>query len=184
MNSAPIIESGMNFGPEDDCCFYIEKSQAYQSIRNNRIPMAELWLLRTNPKKALVIWIVEAKSGAPQPQKQEDFDEFIGKVRDKLANALMLGVALYLNRHGDSQTLPEKFRSLAWSQVQFRLALIINGRSEGWQTGEWLIPLQDSLRKELQPLAKIWSLQPSSVVVLNAELAREHGLIARDLPLT
>jgi hypothetical protein len=65
-----------------------------------------------------------------------------------------------------------------------RLALIINGQSEGWQTGEWLIPLQDSLRKELQPLAKIWSLQPSSVVVLNAELAREHGLIARDLPLT
>jgi hypothetical protein len=78
---------------------------------------------------------------------------------------------------GPYHELPEQLRKLDWSNVQFRLALIITGSSNGWVTGEWLPPLQDALRKKLTPLTKIWALQPNSIFAFNTELARERGLV-------
>jgi hypothetical protein len=123
-----FIESGMTFGPyEDGCCFRIEQSDTYRAIQDS-VQIAEFLLLVTQAKNSPVIWIVEAKSSSPKPQTQPDFNKFIGEIRDKLVNALMLGVACMLKRHSQAQVeLPDSFKTIDLATVGFRLVLIING---------------------------------------------------------
>jgi len=94
MKPVYIVESGMKFGPySKDECFSIEKSKTYEEIQQN-IKMAEFMLLRSQQ-----LWIIEAKSSTPRPETQPNFDIFIEEVREKLSNALSLGLALCLKRH-------------------------------------------------------------------------------------
>ena len=170
MTIEPIIESGMTFGPyREEYCFYIEKSQTYQKIQTG-VKMAEFLLLRTQDKP--IVLIIEAKSSTPRIESQPNFDDFIREIRDKLSNALMLGVATSLKRHSTWEELPTVFQTLDLSVASFRLILVINGHQEAW-----LPPLQDAIKKELHPMVKIWNLPPTAVVVMNDTIARSQGLI-------
>ena len=173
MTTQPIVESGMTFGPyPDGRCFYIEKSNTYADIQQG-VQMAEFLLLRINNGKLPVLWVVEAKSSTPQPATQPNFDEFIAEIREKLVNAFSLGWASCLNRHQQANAeLPDPFKELDLSQVDVRFVLVINGHQDAW-----LPPIQEALQKELHSTVKTWRFAPTSVAVINEELARKYGLI-------
>lgn len=179
MMAEPIIESGMTFGPfPEGHCFYIERSAVYQKVKDG-VQMAEFLLLRFKDGHLPAVWVIEAKSSTPRPETQPNFGEFIDEIRQKLTNALSLGLAACLNRHEDADAeLSEPFKALDLSVVGFRLVLVINGHKK-----EWLPPLQEALSKALQSTVKVWALPPTAVVVINDGQARSRGLIqanARD----
>ncbi len=182
MTISPINESGMTFGPyPDGRCFYIEKSRTYADLKQG-VPIAEFLLLRDHDGKPPIIWVVEAKSSAPKPASLQQFDEYILKIREKLVNAFSLGWASCLNRHREAEEeLPSPFKSLDLSQTGVRFVLVISGHKESW-----LPPIQDALKYELHSTIKTWCLGPTSVAVMNEELAMQHGLIlpAQQGPIT
>ncbi|MDC8445797.1 MAG: hypothetical protein LV471_07720 [Nitrosomonas sp.] len=173
MTTQPIVESGMTFGPyPDGRCFYIEKSNTYADIKEG-VQMAEFLLLCIDNGKPPVLWVVEAKSSTPRPETQPNFEEFTAEIREKLVNAFSLGWASRLKRHQRTEAeLPDPFKTLDLSVTEVRFVLVINGHKE-----EWLPPIQEALKKALNSTVKTWSFSPTSVVVINEELAREHGLI-------
>lgn len=171
MTTEPIIESGMTFGPypEGDC-FYIEKSETYQKIKQG-VKIAEFLLLHSQDDS--IVWIVEAKQSSPRPETQPNFDDFLLEIQEKLTNALTLTVATCLKRHSTWGELPNSFQTLDLEKASFRLILVIKGHQEAW-----LPPLQDALKKALNPTIKTWNLSATSVVVLNDTMARLQGLIS------
>jgi hypothetical protein len=171
MTTEPIIESGMTFGPyPEGHCFYIEKSETYQKIKEG-VKIAEFLLLHSQDDS--IVWIVEAKQSSPRPETQPNFDDFLLEIQEKLTNALTLSVATCLKRHSTYEELPNSFRTLDLEKASFRLILVIKGHQEAW-----LPPLQDALKKALNPTIKTWNLSATSVVVLNDTMARLQGLIS------
>jgi len=174
MTMMSFDESGMTFGPYDeDYCFRVEVSKTYRAIQSN-LQMAEFLLLRTQVGAPPFVWIVEAKQSSPKPETQPNFNEFISEIRDKLTNALSVGVASILERHPKTYAeLPSLFKTLDLSAAEFRLVLIINGHRK-----EWLQPLQDAFRRALHSTSQTWALGPNAVVVINHEDAKRFGLIS------
>ena len=87
MTTEPIIESGMTFGPyPEGHCFYIEKSETYQKIKEG-VKIAEFLLLHSQDDS--IVWIVEAKQSSPRPETQPNFDDFLLEIQEKLTNALL-----------------------------------------------------------------------------------------------
>jgi hypothetical protein len=174
MTMVSFDESGMTFGPYDeDYCFRVEVSETYRAIQY-KVQMAEFLLLRTQVDARPFVWIVEAKQSSPRPETQPNFNEFIVEIRDKLTNALTVGVASILERHPAADAeLPNLFKALDLSTTEFRLVLIINGHRKAW-----LQPLQDALRSALHSTSQTWALSPNAVVVINHEDAKRFGLIS------
>lgn len=173
MTTEPIIESDMTFGPyPEDHCFYIEKSKTYQKIQNG-VQIAEFLLLRFDAEQHPTIWIIEAKSSSPRPETQPNFDEFIAGIKEKLVNAFSLGWASCMGRHQETDyELPASFRNLDLSKTKVRFVLVIKGHQEGW-----LPPLQEALTETFRSTIKTWNFSPTSVAVINEELAKEYRLI-------
>jgi len=163
----PFVESGMTFGPyANGHCFRVETSETYGAIKD-KVQMAEFLLLRTQAEAPPSVWIVEAKKSSPRPETQPNFHEFIGEIRDKLANALTVGIASILKRHPAADAeLPELFKALDLGATKFRLVLIINGHQKAW-----LPPLQDALRSALHATAQTWALGLNAVVAINHDEA-------------
>lgn len=172
MTTAPITESGMTFGPYPaGQCFYIEKSKCYAAVQEG-VQMAEFLLLKQQ-RKERTVWVVEAKSSSPRPGTQPNFAEFIDEIRAKLTHGFLLAVAARLQRHPAAHDeLPDDFKALDLTTQGFRFVLVINGHQAAW-----LPPLNDALALALKPLIKVWGLPATSVMVLNHEGAKEHGLI-------
>ncbi len=177
MSDAFITESGMTFGPHaEGYRFDIEQSATIrllnkQAKTNEGIKPVEFLLLRMDNGKP-TIWIIEAKSSAPQPKSQDDFSQYVKDIKEKFSNSLDVFMALYLKRHSTYAELSEVFCALDMAKVDFRLALIINGFEKAW-----LPPLQDAFSKALKTTVKVWALAPASVVVMNADMACAYGLI-------
>lgn len=169
-------ESGLTFGPYvKENCFRIEDSKSHKRLGDN-VKMAEFVLLKEVAQGASQIWVVECKSSSPRPENSEGFEQFIQDVREKLENGLVLLIASILRSpSGDEPALSAKFRSQDVGAARFRLVLVVNGHRR-----EWLPPLQDSLRARLRVTAKMWRLDPNSVVVMNHDGARQHGLVAAE----
>ena len=170
----PFIESGMTFGPyPNGHFFHIERSASYAAIQQG-VQMGEFLLLRIEMDRVPMMFVVEAKSSTPRPETQPNFDAFVSGVRDKLANALALGLACCLKRHAAAASeLPQPFQTLNLAAVRFRLVLIINGHRK-----EWLPPLQDAMVKALHATTQTWALGANAVAVINDEGARKFGLFA------
>lgn len=178
MSAKAIIESGMTFGPyPDGHCFYIEKGPTLKKInkrakKGEGIAIAEFLLLETKGNQ-ITLSIVEAKTSSPRQTNQENFDSYIHEIKEKLANSLACFIAIYLQRHPENNSeLPDYFKQLEVSSVNFLLILVIKTSKD-----EWLPPLQDRLKKALKPTIKIWNLSPTSVLVLNEEGAKRRGFV-------
>lgn len=173
MTPLSLIESGMTFGPyPDGRCFYIEKSGIYAAIKKN-VQIAEFLLLRIKNGKSPALWVVEAKSSTPRPETKPNFDEFIAEIREKLINGFSLGWASCLGRHPLAEAeLPAAFKTLDLSRTDVKFVLVIKGCQEAW-----LPPLQDALKDALRTTVKTWAFAPTSVAVINDNLAQKYGLI-------
>jgi hypothetical protein len=164
----------MTFGPyAKGHCFRVEHSETYRAIQY-KVQMAEFLFLKSDGDAGPIVWIVEAKQSSPRPESQKGFHGFMGEVRDKLSNALTVGVASILGRHSAAHAeLPELFKSLDLAATKFRLVLIINGHKKAW-----LVPLQDALRTALHAITQTWALGANAVVVINHVDAKRLGLIS------
>ena len=173
MSKITIVESGMTFGPYDEeHCFRIEASATYKELGDG-VKIPEFLLLRFDVTNPPHVWVIEAKSSAPQPKTELDFAEYMDEIRQKLTNGLGLGIASILKRHSSAAgELSTEFKNLDLATCKFRLVLIINGHKD-----DWLPQLQDALNKTLRSIVKTWALGASAVAVLNEEGARKHGLI-------
>ncbi|MBD0314011.1 MAG: hypothetical protein ICV86_14465, partial [Microcoleus sp. T3-bin5] len=145
-------------------------SETYQKIKEG-VKIAEFLLLHSQDDS--IVWIVEAKQSSPRPETQPNFDDFLLEIQEKLTNALTLSVATCLKRHSTYEELPNSFQTLDLEKASFRLILVIKGHQEAS-----LPPLQDALKKALNPTIKTWNLSATSVVVLNDTMARKHKLIS------
>ncbi|MFC4161485.1 hypothetical protein [Chitinimonas lacunae] len=167
-----IEESGMCFGPyPEELCFRIETSRVFRHIGSG-VKMAEFLLLRQAKSETPSLWIIEAKSSSPRPASKQSFDEYIGEIRDKLANALTLAVSIRLGRHQAEDELPVGFHNIDWQNIKIRLILVIRGHQDAW-----LPPLKDALEKALNPCIRLWGLKPPAVLVLNDQNAERQGLL-------
>lgn len=179
MSTQPITitESGMKFGPfEPDECFHVEASRVYKAMQDG-VKMAEFLWLRTNnsiSNNNPEIWIIEAKSSAPHLDNSSGkFEEFIDKIKQKLINALSLGLASVLTRHPQAELeLPCAFKTINLSRVQVKFVVVLKDHPD-----KALLPITRRLKKALLPTIKTWAFDPLSVITLNEALAREHGLI-------
>jgi hypothetical protein len=178
MTDVSILESsGIVFGPfPSEDCWDIEHSACYREI-NQGVKIAEFVRIEHRRNRVPLLWAVEAKTGGPNPVKQDDFDTFILKVCAKLTNTMMLAVATCLGRHPDYlYELPASFKVLDLANADFRLVLVIKGDPNPWPE-EWLPPIKDALALKLQPLVNTWRLTPTAVMVFNEALAKQYGLI-------
>jgi hypothetical protein len=173
-------ESGVQFSLLKENLFRIEKSSTlaainYKANKDEGIKTAE-FLLVDKKSDSLTIWIIEAKTGSPQPVKEEDFNSFINEIKDKFYDSLSLFLAIHLKRH--METLPVSFQEINLTNTKFNLVLIITSKT---YKEEWLEPLRDSLGEVLNPtvkkMAKIWNFPASKIMVLNPTMAEQLGLI-------
>jgi len=175
--SVPILinESGMQFAPfTKDKCFHIEKSNTYAIVKNG-VKIAEFILLRRDntPQE---VWIVEAKSSFSNPNKKDGkYEQNVVDVREKMSNTLSLLLAMCLKRHPSAVSeLPPTFQNLDLALTEFVFVLILKDHPEGN-----LAPARDDLSIALRATEKIWALNPSYVIILNENTARERGLVQR-----
>ena len=178
MTEKSITESGMIFGPyPEEKCFHIEESKTYHQLRSH-IKIAEFLLIRNLKDSSPIVWVVEAKSSSPQPNKNIIFDEFIEEIRDKMVSTFNLSIAILLQRHKiEYAALPDPYRELDLSKTGFRFILVIKGHLD-----TWLPPIQDALQKSLRTIIKTWNLPPTSVAVINDTKAMEMKLVSHVLP--
>ncbi len=166
----------MTFGDYHvDHCLHIEKSQTYKQINkgNDGVKMAEFLLLRPKSDRTMQIWVVEAKSSAPQPGNHQDFGKYIDEIREKMTNALILGISMCLKRHAEANAeLPASFKAIDFSSMGFGMLLVVRGHQK-----EWLPPMNDALKKVLRPTCKAWALPEKFVEVINDDMARNKGFI-------
>ena len=165
--SITIPESGMQFGPFDErYIFQIEKSQLYKSLGEN-IKAVEFVLCQQMNK----ICFIEAKSSAPQPHNNKDFDKFILELYDKFVHSIELFFSTILKRKKDIYgEMPSCFHEAEYARIAIKLILVINGHEIGW-----LSPISDALKRKLKRQIKTWDL---TVTVLNHDLAYENQLIS------
>lgn len=175
--SVTIVESGMSFGPyPDDDCFQVEKSQLYARIEDG-VKIAEFAVIRRRPAKPVTIFLIEAKSSAPNPgnpQSAKAFQDYIAEVHQKMHNGLQVLFAAWLARHPEAQTeLPPGFQAVRFDALPIECVLVINGHQK-----TWLPPVQDALKRSLALVIKTLGLPANGVSVINDEMARNYGLIS------
>lgn len=175
--SVTISESGMSFGPypEEDC-FQIEQSRLYERIKTG-VQMAEFAVIRRRPSTPVTIWLIEAKSSAPNPDNPGnpgDFQKYIAEIHQKMANGLQVLFAAWLARHPEAESeLPAGFQAARLDTLPIHCVLVINRHQKAW-----LQKVQEALSRSLGPVIKTMGLPPGGVSVINDDMARSRGLIS------
>ncbi len=157
-------ESGMTFGPfPEELVFPIEHSTTHQKAGKGIRSVEFLYL---QPEKKLLF--IEAKSSSPRFETDaEKFDRFISEITEKFLHSFDLYTASKLGRYSG---LGGVLGTCSDADIKFKFILIINGHLDNW-----LLPLQDELRKRLVWHSKIWG---TKVNVFNEVMAQEEKLIS------
>lgn len=169
-------ESGINFSFPKEYLFRIEKSitleDVNRGVKKNQGTKTAEFLFLDKRNDTVILWIVEAKTGTPQPAKEEDYNSFINDIKDKFCDCFDLFLAMYFERH--SEKLPENFQQLNIKDVDFKFVLIITSKT---YKPDWLNPLRDELHKVLKKFIKVWNFPTSAIMVINPKMAEELKLI-------
>lgn len=173
MSPITILESGLTFGPFDDNdCFCVEQSALYAGIGEG-VKMVEFMLIRPGSDNVPKLLCVEAKSSAPRPTSEADFERYFDDIREKMSNAVSLYIAARVGRHGTAgDEMPPGLKTPALEAISVSLILVVSAAEE-----DWLPPLQDKLRQVLGPVVRTFALGPTAVAVLSATRARGARLI-------
>lgn len=161
-------ESGMTFGPfPEERVFPIEALELHKKAGKSIRCVEFLYL---QPEQKLLF--IEAKSSSPRSETHaERFEEFICEITEKFLHSFDLYAASKLGRYSE---LGGELAKCSDADIRYKFVLIINGHRE-----EWLLPLQDELRKRLNWHSRIWG---TTVNVLNEAIAEEEKLISAFVP--
>lgn len=168
-----FVESNMQFSFPDEDSYMIEKSEVVSDY--NSLKTCEVFAM-INGK----LTMIEAKSSSPRPMNKGKFDEYIADISRKFVDTILLFNAIMLNRHGRNygEKLPANILSQDIKKLSFALYLIIHGNET-----EWMIPIQEALKKSLRHVLNAWNIPDVNVYALNHEDARRKGLIRQYMPL-
>ncbi len=157
-------ESGMIFGPyPEELVFQIEHSETQRKAGGGIRSVEFLYL---QPENKLLF--IEARSSSPRSDTDEArFEQFISEITEKFLHSFHMYTASKLGRYSE---MDGKLRECSDADMKYKFILIINGHQD-----EWLLPIQDALRKRLIYHNKIWG---SEVRVLNEEMASMLKLIS------
>lgn len=161
-----ISESGMNFGDyKPEHVFKIENSHLHTSVGFG-VKSVEFVLLRGSDK----IFYVEAKSSSPRSETSWGrYQEFLDEITEKFVHSFDMLCAWRFGRLNDGGEISDDLRSVVCADAKFVFILVIHGHKR-----EWLLPLQDELRKKLRYHYSIWK---STVIVMNEEIAKGYHLV-------
>ena len=164
-----ITESGVTFGPfPEDRLYYIEKSDSFINYGNG---LSTVEFVYKNAKNQ--ICFVEAKSSAPNPANPENapdcIEVWMHDIVKKFCDSLQLFLAVYLKRCEEPK-MGSEISAVDIHAVPIKFILVMTPFQS-----EWLQPVQDELNKQLHGVTKRWN---AAVAVMNAELAKEYGMIA------
>ena len=168
-----IEESGMHFGEYDEeNVFPIEKSPIYsKKLQDNGAKVCEFVLQRGNRT-----FFVEAKTSCPNAdnaqdtsEKLEKYNEYIESILLKMRHSLSIYGSLLLKRLNDS-SLPEPLSHSDLSGKEIILLLVVKNAD-----AEWLIPIQDDLRRRFYTEMRIWNIR--DFLVINEDRARDRKFI-------
>jgi len=168
-----FVESFMQFRFCDEDIFMIEKDPLVSEP--DGVKACECVVLISER-----IALIEAKSSTPHSKNKEDFDTFIGEIKEKFATSLRLFSEIHAQSHGEDafQRLPIHLRELQLEEGQFGIYLIVHGHQETWMGG-----LQDALREALRDVIEQWNIKDVNVKALNHTMAKELRLIVDYIPL-
>ena len=162
-----LEESDMRIYYEDEQCYAIEKSSLVAKLRGVKI--VEFVQVQSNKK----IRLLEAKTTAPNPTNDCDYNNYLKEIREKFQNSISLLNAAKLHRRPTLfQEFPETLKNVDFRNASYFLFLVIKK-----QRLDWLPPLTDDLRRQLHPFLKCWNIPDDNFVVLNEELARDFNIV-------
>ncbi len=170
-----IEESGMVFPVEEDNTFIIEKCNGVLKRNLKSVEYVE----KRKWKNKVTLRFLEAKSTTPNAtdkDKKEDYDKFISEIRDKFQNSISLMFSSLSKRKGMDDVyneLPTGLISLNIRSIDECGLYLVVKKSKT----EWLIPVMESLKKELKPIMKCWNIPDSNLKVINEEVARDKNII-------
>lgn len=167
-----FVQSFMRFSFSDDSIFMIESDPVITQAQG--IKSCECVVL-INEHVALI----EAKSSSPRPDNKEDFDTWIGEIKEKFSDSLMMFNGIKKKEYGDAayERIPVKLREMNISPEQYVIYLIVQDNEF-----EWMIGIQNALREAMRDVIEQWNLQDSNIKAINDVLAKEMNLIVEILP--
>lgn len=168
-----IVESNMMFSCSDKDSFPIEKSDIMNDY--DSLKACEFFAM-INGKLAMI----EAKSSSPQPKNGVEFDDYITGIVQKFVDTLLMFNAIMLDRHEKNYKdgLPDSIKMQDIGKLQYALYLVVHGNKT-----EWMIPIQDALKRSLRHVLNAWNILDVNVYALNHEDAQAKGLIRQYLPV-
>lgn len=169
-----FVESFMKFSFDDKNIFRIEEDEL----------LTEYEGLKTCECVVLIndhIAFIEAKSSSPHPKNTDDFNDFIGDIKQKFADSLRLFTEIKSQKHGEQafNRLPENIRLNNSESRTYKIFLIIHGHRE-----DWLLGLLDTLREAMRDVVHQWNLRDSNIKVFNEVTALSSKIIVAYIPKT
>lgn len=168
-----IQESGMVFPVEEDNTFIIEKSG---SVLKRDLKSVE-YVERRKWGNKVTLRFLEAKSSSPNATNKDDYDKYISEIREKFQNSISIMFSSLSGRKGMEDVyneLPQGINTLKVKTIdECGLCLVVKNSKE-----EWLVPVMESLKKELKSIMRCWNIPDKNLKVLNEEDARAQKIIS------
>ena len=162
-----LQESGMRIPYEDEACYMIEKSPRVTKLQGVKI----VEFVQANGRKK--VFMVEAKTSAPQPANKGDYDEYIREIREKFQNSIsILNAARLKIREEVFNELPQPLKDVDYKRANYWLYFVIKNSKE-----DWIMNLSNDLRQQMHPFLKSWNIPDANFVVVNEDMARTLGVV-------
>lgn len=160
-----VYESGMIFGPfcKDDF-FAIENVVQEGKLSGDGVCSVEFLV-----KQDSSLIFLEAKSSIPR-----ETEDFFNEITKKFSHSLILFVNSLLERNRLQCHLPSGLRNDKCFLLKIKLLLVVRGVPDSY-----LMLLTDKLRSSLKALAKLWSVAPSDILVINEGRAIKYKLATK-----
>ncbi|WEL53973.1 hypothetical protein PZ739_19325 [Pseudomonas kermanshahensis] len=164
-----INESGVRFGPFEECdIFIIENSPTVSALGEHLKKVEFLLSMPTSGGKRKTVFL-EAKSTIPRER-----DAFFNEVKEKMLHSLATWFMALVGKHGDiGKELPEALSGQKLIQDQIDLILVIPPIPD-----THLSDATDKFRAVMMGDIKAWGILPSNVRVLNISRAKAYGVIS------
>jgi len=166
------FESCMDFSPlfENNCSLYLEKS----NFRTKQCENVKTVEFITLCQKKQILYFIEAKRTAPDPNNPENKEEIFKYYQD-LFEKMQQSLDMYISKEvgvniDEDNEFPTCFNESEFSCYKLTFILIVKNSEKRWRDD-----VREKICKKLHSLRKIWQLE---VLVLTGAEAISKGFVA------
>jgi hypothetical protein len=150
-------------------CFYIEKSQVYNSLIRKNKPIRTVEFILYRPINNDLMF-VEAKTSFPFIKNDIDITKNIKEIAQKFMDSFQLSCAVWFGKHDCGNELPTNYNEFFQKNIKFVFVLVIK---KEWRAKNLNI-IKERLNKELKKEIAIWKFD---ILTLNEKLAKDYKLV-------